>query len=108
MFTKAALLTLCLLALASPALAQAYAPVGYWGTADNGERLLVGADAQCSFEAAGAAPFGGNCTWQSTSPGGILAIWYSTIGGPAAVRWSVVWLNQNAITVNGDEFHRLQ
>ena len=68
------------------ALAQAAAPIGYWTTADNGEGLIVGQDAQCSFQAAVGTGFGGDCTWQSTSGGGILAIWYSTIGGPAAVR----------------------
>ena len=93
---------------AGPVLAQAYAPIGYWTTADNGERLSVEANSQCSFEATGGAPFGGNCTWQSTSRGGILSIYYSTIGGPAAVRWSVVWVNQTTITVNGDVFYRRQ
>ena len=103
-----AFLTICLMTLPSVAFAQAYAPIGYWATADNGERLLVGADAQCSFAAVGADTFGGNCTWESTSTGGILSVWYSTIAGPAAVRWSVVWVNQTTITVNGDVFHKLQ
>jgi len=93
---------------ASPVLAQAYAPIGYWTTADNGERLIVEANAQCSFEANGGTPFGGNCTWQSSSRGGILSVYYSTIGGPAAVRWSVVWVNQATITVDGDTFYRRQ
>ena len=93
---------------AVPVLAQAYAPIGYWTTADNGERLSVEANAQCSFEATGGAPFGGNCTWQSTSRGGILSVYYSTIAGPAAVRWSVVWVNQTTITVDGDTFYRRQ
>lgn len=97
-----------LLALSGSAYAQAAPPVGFWVTADGGEKLLVQANAQCSFAATGAATWGGNCTWQSTSRGGILSVWYSTIGGPAAVRWSVVWVNQTTITVDGDVFYRQQ
>jgi len=90
------------------AFAQAAPPIGYWVTADGGEKLLVGADAQCSFAATGAATWGGRCTWQSSSIGGILSVWYSTIGGPAAVRWSVIWVNRTTIKVDGDVFYRRQ
>ena len=94
--------------LGNAAHAQSAPPIGFWVTADGGERLLVGADSQCSFAATGAATWGGGCTWDATSRGGILSVWYSTIGGPAAVRWSVVWVNQTTITVNGDVFYRQQ
>ena len=94
--------------LSEPAQAQAAVPVGFWVTADGGERLLVQSNAQCSFAATGAAAWGGSCTWDSTSRGGILSVWYGTIAGPAAVRWSVVWVDQSTITVNGDVFHRQQ
>jgi hypothetical protein len=103
-----ALLAFLLAAAPDAAFAQAAPPVGFWSTADGGEKLLVQANAQCSFAATGAATWGGNCTWQATSRGGILAVWYSTIGGPAAVRWSVVWVNQTTITVDGDVFYRRQ
>ena len=102
-----ALLTfLCLDLFPVAAFAAAPAPIGYWVTADGGEKLLVGADAQCSFAATGAATWGGGCAWQPSSIGGILSVWYSTIAGPAAVRWSVIWVNQTTIKVNGDVFYR--
>ena len=97
-----------LVLLSSPTNAQAYAPVGYWTTADNGERLIVEINSRCSFEATGGTAFGGDCTWQSSSRGGILWVYYSTVAGPAAVRWSVVWVDQTTITVNGDVFYRRQ
>jgi hypothetical protein len=90
------------------ALAQAAAPIGYWTTPDNGERLLVEADTSCSFEANGGTGFAGNCVWQSTSRGGILALYYETARGLAPVYWSVVWVDDNHITVNGDPFTRRQ
>jgi hypothetical protein len=94
--------------LGSAVQAQSAPPIGFWVTADGGEKLLVEANAQCSFAATGAATWGGGCTWQPSSRGGILSVWYSTIGGPAAVRWSVVWVNQTTITVDGDRFYRQQ
>jgi hypothetical protein len=86
--------------------AAAPPPVGYWVTADGGEKLLVQGNAQCSFAATGAATWGGTCGWQPSSIGGILSVWYSTIGGPAAVRWSVIWVDRNTIKVDGDVFYR--
>jgi len=103
----AALLTLAVISLpAGQALAQAAAPIGYWTTPDNGERLLVQADTRCSFEATGGTAFAGNCVWQSTSRGGILALYYQTAQGLAPVYWSVVWVDESHITVNGDPFTR--
>ena len=90
------------------ALAQAAVPIGYWTTADNGERLLIGADTSCSFEAVGGAPSVGNCAWQSGNQGGILTLYYSTAMGLAPIYWSVVRVNQATITVNGDVFYRRQ
>ncbi|MEO9231668.1 MAG: hypothetical protein ABI216_22325 [Devosia sp.] len=94
--------------LPAPVLAQAAAPIGYWTTADNGERLLIGADTSCSFVAVGGAPSVGNCAWQSSSRGGILTLYYSTVMGLAPIYWSVIWVNQGTITVNGDVFYRRQ
>ena len=90
------------------AFAQAAVPIGYWTTADNSERLLIGADTSCSFVAVGGAPSVGNCAWQSGSQGGILTLYYSTVMGLAPIYWSVVWVNQATITVNGDVFYRRQ
>ena len=90
------------------ALAQAAVPIGYWTTDDNSERLLVQANTSCSFYALGGAPSVGNCVWQSTSTGGVLALYYSTVMGLAPIYWSVVWVDQGTITLNGDVFHRRQ
>ena len=96
------------LIMPTPVLAQAAAPIGYWTTADDGERLLIGADTSCSFVAVGGALSVGNCAWQSSSRGGILTLYYSTAMGLAPIYWSVVWINQGTITVNGDMFYRRQ
>jgi len=98
----------CAMLPAAPARAQAAAPIGYWTTPDNGERLLVEANTSCSFEANGGTAFAGNCTWQSTSRGGILTLYYQTVMGLAPVYWSVVWVDDRNITVNGDPFTRRQ
>jgi hypothetical protein len=93
---------------AEPALAQAAPPFGFWTTADNGQSLMVGQNAQCSFFAVGGAQVAGDCTWDSTSRGGILSIWYSMPLGPAAVRFNIVWIDDNTISVFGDIFYRRQ
>ncbi len=103
------LATLAFLGLsATGAIAQSAAPIGYWTTDDNGEQLLVQANAQCSFAAGGVTQVAGDCDWNSTSGGGILSIWYPTVGGPAAVRYNIVWIDQGTISVFGDVFHRRQ
>jgi hypothetical protein len=102
----AALSTVLLCCAAGPALAQSAPPVGYWSTPDGGERLLV-SNGQCSFAATGAATWGGSCGWDATYSGGILSIEYSTVQGPALVRFNVTWTGQNSISVNGDPFYRI-
>ncbi|HHY49561.1 MAG TPA: hypothetical protein GYA10_07425 [Alphaproteobacteria bacterium] len=92
----------------TPALAQAAAPIGFWTTADDGERLMVQPNAQCSFFAVGGVQVAGDCTWDSTSRGGILSIWYPMPLGPAAVRYNIVWIDDNTISVFGDIFYRRQ
>ncbi len=94
--------------VSTSALAQSAPPIGFWSTPDGGEKLLVGADAQCSFAAAGAQTWGGPCTWDATYSGGILSISYETVMGPAQVRFNVTWTSQTSISVNGDPFTRLQ
>ncbi len=102
------LLAFALAVLATPAFAQAAVPIGFWTTPDGGERLLIEQNTSCSFYAVGGSQFGGNCVWQSSSNGGILALYYETIKGLAPVYWSVIWVNQGEITVNGDPFFRRQ
>ena len=104
------LLSLVLTVSPGIALAQTTAPVplGFWTTADGGERLLVQPGAFCSFVATAGTNVGGNCGWTPSSRGGILSIWYSTIGGPAQVQFNVVWINETTISVWGDVFYRRQ
>ncbi len=94
--------------LATPAFAQAAVPIGFWTTQDGGERLLIEQNTSCSFFAVGGTQVAGNCVWQSSSAGGILALYYETIKGLAPIYWSVVWVNQSEITVDGDPFFRRQ
>ena len=103
----AATAVLCLITSAGPALAQAPYPIGFWTTADGGEQLLVQGN-QCSFAALGGVQVAGDCTWEATSRGGILAIWYPMPLGPEAVRYNVVWIDDYTISVWGDIFYRRQ
>ena len=104
-----AILTLLIaLAWAGVALAQAAVPIGYWTTADNGERLLIEQSTSCSFMAVGGTQVAGNCVWNSTSRGGVLTLYYQTVMGLAPIYWSVVWVNDATTTVNGDVFYRRQ
>ncbi|HVY52542.1 MAG TPA: hypothetical protein VHA07_13400 [Devosia sp.] len=95
-------------AVATPASAQSAAPIGYWTTPDNGERLLIEANTDCSFFAVGGTQVAGRCVWQSTSRGGVLALYYQTVMGLAPIYWNVLWVNDTTITVNGDVFYRRQ
>jgi len=95
-------------AVSPAAFAQAAVPIGYWTTADNGERLLIEQNTSCSFMAVGGTQVAGNCVWNSTSRGGVLTLYYQTVMGLAPIYWSVVWVNTTTITVNGDVFYRRQ
>jgi hypothetical protein len=101
-------LALALAGQASSALGQSAVPIGYWTTADNSERLLIEVSTNCSFFAVGGTQVAGNCVWQSTSRGGILTLYYQTVMGLAPIYWSVVWVNDTTITVEGDVFYRRQ
>ena len=109
MRTLLALLTFVFAAVVhTAATAQAPVPIGYWTTADNGERLLIQQDTSCSFFAVGGTQVAGSCVWRSTSRGGILTLYYQTAMGLAPIYWSVVWVDENTITVEGDVFYRRQ
>jgi len=95
-------------AVSPAAFGQAAVPIGYWTTADNGERLLIEQNTSCSFMAVGGTQVAGNCVWNSTSRGGVLTLYYQTVMGLAPIYWSVVWVNTTTITVNGDVFYRRQ
>ena len=104
----AILTLLAAIARADLALAQAAVPIGYWTTADNGERLLIEQSTNCSFMAVGGTQVAGNCVWSSTSRGGVLTLYYQTVMGLAPIYWNVLWVNTTTVTVNGDVFYRRQ
>jgi hypothetical protein len=102
-----AVLASLLIALApGAALAQAAPPIGYWTTQGDGERLLIEATGSCSFMAVGGVEVAGSCTWNPSSAGGILTLYYSTARGLAPIYWSVIYRNATTITVDGDVFYR--
>jgi hypothetical protein len=105
------LIFLVMTAVASPALAQASPPFGFWTTGDNVSRLMVEASGQCSFFSAGGAQLAGSCTWDPSSRGGILTIWIpsaiatTSTSGMTPVRYNIVYVDNTTITVWGEVFY---
>ena len=103
------LLGLGLCAAPLAAHAQSAPPIGLWSTADGHERLLVSQNGYCDFAAegpSGQAHILGACGWSSTSRGGILTIMNKNQFKPAPIRYNIVWINQQSISVWGDVFYR--
>jgi len=95
---------------AAPSCAGAQAapaPIGHWATQGKIEELVVYSNATCGFFYRGQVRVSGRCSWMASSRGGILDITYSMPLAPGHVRFSVVWVNQSAITVNGDPMRRV-
>jgi hypothetical protein len=106
-FFAAAVLGAGLLA-ASAGVAQAESPppFGFWTTPDGGEQLLVTQGGQCSLaDGYGQITTSGSCSWNATSGGGILTIMSDQQFQRAPVYFNVIWVNNTAITVNGDPFY---
>jgi hypothetical protein len=109
-----AVVTLCaaiLLCCGLPLRAQGGAPppLGYWVTQGGAETLLVDASGNCKFagvNGANSLVILGACSWNPTSRGGILTIMNVYNYKPAPIRYSVVWIDQQTITVDGDVFHK--
>jgi hypothetical protein len=91
---------------ASPAQAQSPPPIGHWATSPRGEDLYVYANGQCAFLVRGRVQVQGSCSWNSTSRGGILTITYPMPLEPGHVRYNIVWINRQTISVWGDIMHR--
>jgi len=97
-----------LIAAAQPAQAQeAPAPFGVWWGENSGDYLVLYADWSCYFTAvSGTVNVAGGCEWLPSSVGGILTLYYPMPLEPGRVSWSIVWIDQNLIMVNGVErFH---
>lgn len=87
--------------------AESPPPFGFWVSPNGGSRLLIGRDAQCSLaDRNGDITTSGPCSWNPTYGGGILTILSSQLYQPAPIYFSVVWVDDWTITVEGDPFYR--
>jgi hypothetical protein len=97
-----------LLGVMSNQLARAQAapaPIGTW--ANQSEGLVVQQNGACAFLFNGKVTSSGTCKWENPSAkGGVLDLQYPMPLAPGHVYWSVVWVNQTTITVNGDVFYK--
>jgi hypothetical protein len=84
--------------------AQAAPPFGQWASRTSTARLYVQRNAWCAF--VGTTQVHGSCTWNATSRGGILTIYYPMPLEPGKVYFDIVWVNQSTITVWGEYFYR--
>ena len=104
--TFAALACLVVLLTAEqPAQAQeAPPPFGMWQGENSGDYLVLNEDWSCFFTALnGTVNVGGWCDWMPSSVGGILTMYYPMPLEPGRVSWSIIWIDQNLLMVNGVE-----
>ena len=79
------------------------APIGNW--ANQTEGLVVEQSGTCGFLVNGKVAYSGTCHWENpTAKGGILDMQYPMPLAPGHIRWSVIWVNQTTITLDGDAF----
>ena len=85
-----------------------YSLITSWGE-NSGDYLILNADGSCSFTAvSGTVYVAGSCDWLPSSAGGILTLYYPLPLEPGRVSWSIIWIDQNLMMVNGVErFHRV-
>ena len=98
--------------LGGRAYAQAPAPYGVWaiGNDPSNYGTLIVTPNGCQFKgtspSTGPVLIAGNCSWDSTSRGGILTIVNVYNYQPAPIRYNIVWINQTTISVFGDVYHK--
>lgn len=97
-------LAAALLGSVTPAAAQAPPPIGTWRSHTSTAQLLVYQNGACAFY--GYQPVQGRCTWNPSSRGGILTLYYPMPREPGKIYFSIVWVNQAIITVAGEYFYR--
>lgn len=90
------------------ARAQASAPpIGNWVNVNKTNGLVVEQNGVCGFLVNGKAKWSGTCTWETPSArGGILDLTYPMPLQPGHIRWSVIWVNQTTITLDGETFYK--
>ena len=104
---RIAALAAAMVMTAAAAHAQSAPPIGFWVTADGGERLLITQSGQCSLaNAYGQIITSGPCSWNSSYGGGILTVMSQQTYRPAPVYFNVVWVNATTIRVEGDVFYK--
>lgn len=80
-------------------------PIGVW--ANKTEELVVQQNGACGFLVNGKPKWSGTCRWETPSArGGILDLEYPYVTQPGHIRWSVIWVNQTTITLDGDPFSK--
>jgi hypothetical protein len=89
---------------ATTAAAQAPPPIGHWASRTSAAQLLVYQNGACAF--LGARPVQGNCTWNASSRGGILTLFYPMPLEPGKIYFNIVWVDQATISVFGEFFYR--
>ena len=80
------------------------APIGTW--ANKTEGLVVQQSGTCGFLVNGKAKWSGTCRWTASARGGILDLQYPMPLQPGHIRWSVVYINQTTISVDGETFYK--
>lgn len=80
-------------------------PIGTW--ANKTEGLVVQPSGTCGFLVNRKVAYSGTCHWEvPTARGGILDLTYPMPLQPGHIRWSVVYINQTTITLDGDTFSK--
>jgi hypothetical protein len=82
-------------------------PIGNWVNVNKTNGLVVEQNGTCGFLVNGKAKWSGTCTWETPSArGGILDLTYPMPLQPGHIRWSVIWVNQTTITLDGESFYK--
>jgi len=90
-----------------PVVAQnAPAPIGNWVNQGKTNGLVVERNGTCGFLVNGKAKWSGTCRWTPSARGGILDLQYPMPLQPGHIRWSVVYINQTTISVDGEAFYK--
>jgi hypothetical protein len=83
------------------------APIGYWNNQNKTNSIVVEQNGTCGFLVNGKAKWSGTCKWETPSAkGGILDLQYPMPLQPGHIRWSVIYVNQTTITLDGEAFYK--
>jgi hypothetical protein len=98
---------LCVMSNQSARAQAAPPPIGYWNNQGKTNSLVVEPSGTCGFLVNGKARWSGTCRWETPSAkGGILDLQYPMPLAPGHIRWSVIYMNQTTITLDGEAFYK--